>query len=119
MEKLIPKVSIGDIAKVCHEVNRAYCDTVGDPSQKAWEKADDWQRTSAIEGVDFFVRTRATAEELHENWCRDKIEAGWSYGPVKDAEKKEHPCLVPYNKLPMEQRVKDYLFRAVVKALCH
>lgn len=43
--------------------------------------------------------------------------AGWKYGPVKDPERKEHPCFVPYDGLPPEQRAKDYLFRAVVHQL--
>jgi len=42
---------------------------------------------------------------------------GWKYGPVKDAEKKEHPCFRPYNLLPRDQKAKDYIFRAIVHAL--
>jgi hypothetical protein len=42
---------------------------------------------------------------------------GWKYGPVKDPEKKEHPCFVPYDRLPTEQKAKDYIFGAVVKSL--
>lgn len=33
----------------------------------------------------------------HENWLRDKEKDGWTFGPVKDAEKKEHPCFVPFD----------------------
>jgi hypothetical protein len=47
----------------------------------------------------------------------EKLAAGWEYGPVKDAEAKRHPCLVPFNQLPREQQAKDYIFRAVVHAL--
>jgi hypothetical protein len=39
------------------------------------------------------------------------------YGEVKDAEKKTHPCIVPYKDLPPEQQAKDHLFKAVVSAL--
>ena len=39
------------IAKVCHEVNRAYCMSQGDGSQPRWEDAPDWQKQSAISGV--------------------------------------------------------------------
>jgi hypothetical protein len=49
----------------------------------------------------------------------DKEADGWKHGPVKDPEKKEHPCMVPYGQLPAEQRAKDYLFIAVVKAMCY
>lgn len=106
------------IARACHEVNRAYCLSLGDSSQKPWSAADEWQRESAIKGVRFAIENPdATPADQHEAWWRDKIAAGWSYGPVKDAEKKEHPCCVPYEQLPVEQRTKDALFQAVVNAL--
>jgi hypothetical protein len=41
---------------------------------------------------------------------------GWVYGTAKDAEKKTHPCMVPYDKLPLAQRRKDALFQAAVRA---
>ena len=41
-----------DIAKVAHEVNRAYCEALGDTSQLSWEDAPEWQKASARAGVD-------------------------------------------------------------------
>lgn len=106
------------IARVCHEANRAYCESIGDVSQKPWEDAEDWQRKSAILGVVFsMTHPEAPASAQHESWSAQKVQDGWVWGPVKDADKKEHPCLVPYDKLPVEQRRKDSLFQAVVKAL--
>lgn len=90
------------IAKIAHNVNRGYCLSIGDNSQPTWEEAPQWQKDSAIIGVKF------------HSWMKQKEEDGWKYGPVKDAEKKEHPCFVPYSELPKEQQTKDYLFRAVV-----
>ncbi len=46
-----------------------------------------------------------------------KEEEGWEWGPEKDANKKQHPCFVPYNQLPTEQQAKDFLFRQVVHSL--
>ncbi len=43
------------IAQVCHEANRAYCEAIGDFTQKAWGKAEQWQRDSAIRGVEFAI----------------------------------------------------------------
>ena len=40
-----------DIAKVAHEINLAYCESIGDNSQPTWELAPDWQKSSAINGV--------------------------------------------------------------------
>lgn len=39
------------------------------------------------------------------------------FGPVKDPERKEHPCFVPYDQLPAAQRAKDHIFNAVVRAV--
>jgi len=112
---------IGHIAQVCHEANRAYCATIGDNSQPTWDEAPDWQRGSAIEGVKFHLsnHSRGIAPKpsaSHDSWLAQKELDGWKYGPVKDAEKKEHPCFVPYDQLPIEQRLKDYIFAAVVQA---
>lgn len=108
---------VGWIASVAHEVNRAYCAGLGDHSQPEWDDAPEWQKSSARNGVKMHMANpNATPENSHESWLREKLENGWKYGPVKDPEKKEHPCCVPYGELPVEQRIKDYLFRAVVHA---
>lgn len=110
-------MTITDIAKVAHEVNRAYCKAIGDNSQPSWEDAPEWQKTSAVNGVDYHLSHETTPEMSHENWYKEKEADGWKYGPVKDPEKKEHPCMVSYQELPLEQRTKDYLFKAVVDSL--
>lgn len=105
------------IACVCHEANRAYCRTLGDDSQPSWEDAPDWQRASAMQGVLFhLMNPSAGAQASHESWLREKSAAGWKYGPEKNAERKEHPCFVPFHHLPKDQQVKDYLFRSIIHA---
>jgi hypothetical protein len=42
-----------EIAKVCHEANKAWCEANNDYSQKSWDEAEHWQRDSAIKGVEF------------------------------------------------------------------
>lgn len=106
---------IEDIAELCHEVNRAYCTAIGDNSQPAWIDAPAWQKDSAMNGVQAHIKSDLTPEQSHASWMEQKRAEGWKYGPVKDADKKEHPCFVPYEELPLMQRVKDFLFRAVVK----
>jgi hypothetical protein len=109
------------IARVCHEANRAYCATIGDNSQPTWENAPQWQKDSAIKGVEFHIARLDAGDEpspsaSHESWLEQKRIEGWKYGPTKDAEKKTHPCFMPYDGLPIEQRLKDYVFAAIVKA---
>jgi hypothetical protein len=108
---------VEDIAKVCHEANKAYCETLGDKSQQSWESAPQWQRVSAINGVSFHLSGDYPPESSHISWMKEKIQAGWKYGPIKDADKKEHPCLVPFEQLPIAQQIKDILFRNIVHAL--
>lgn len=106
------------IARVCHEVNRAYCRAIGDDSQAPWDDAEDWQRDSAIAGVTFRMMNQdAPPSAMHNNWMADKIRDGWQYGKVKDPEAKTHPCIVPFDQLPPEQQIKDYLFSAVVDVM--
>lgn len=101
-------------ARAAHEVNRAYCIAIGDTSQPAWEDAPDWQRSSARNGVAAALNG-ATPEQSHEGWMAEKLAMGWKYGPAKDPEKKEHPCMVPCSELPTEQRAKDTLFVSTVR----
>ena len=109
------------IARIAHETNRAYCQSIGDNSQPAWEDAPLWQKTSALQGVAFHLRNHQNGitpspSASHESWLEEKRADGWKYGPVKDPTKKEHPCFVQFDQLPVEQRLKDYLFGAIVRA---
>lgn len=106
------------IAQIAHEINRAYCESLGDDSQPSWESAPDWQKDSAVAGVEMHLANPdATPEQSHESWLFHKLADGWVHGEVKDAEAKTHPCCLPYEELPPEQKAKDYLFRAVVHQL--
>lgn len=103
-------------ARAAHEVNRAYCIVLGDMSQPAWEDAPDWQRSSALNGVRGVIAGN-TPEQSHESWLAEKTATGWKFGPVKDPDKKEHPCFVPYAELPAAQKAKDALFVAAVRGV--
>jgi hypothetical protein len=106
------------IARVCHEANRAYCIGLGDNSQLPWDDAPKWQKNSVLAGVRYrIINPLADNAEMHQQWLIQKAAEGWKYGPVKDAEKKEHPCYVPYEQLPHEQQTKDSLFSAIVSTL--
>uniref|UniRef100_X1Z8I7 Ryanodine receptor n=1 Tax=Capitella teleta TaxID=283909 RepID=X1Z8I7_CAPTE len=44
------------------------------------------------------------AENNHELWSMGKIEQGWSFNEVRDDARKWHPCLVPFDRLPPQER---------------
>ncbi len=78
--------------------NRAWCIAHGDLSQPAWDDAPEWQRSSAMTGVQGVIDGNGPRES-HACWLAEKEATGWKFGPVKDPEAKEHPCFVPYDEL--------------------
>lgn len=111
-------MNVESIARICHETNRAYCQTIGDDSQPEWANAPEWQKQSAENGVRFHLENpNATASHSHEEWLKEKESTGWRYGAVKNPETKEHPCFLPYDQLPEDQKKKDALFIAIIRAL--
>lgn len=113
-----PLLEPAEIARIAHEVNRAYCLALGDLSQLPWDEAPEWERASVLAGVMFHLsKPWKGPESSHEAWMAHKLAEGWQYGPTKDVEAKTHPCLVPFAALPVAQQAKDFLFRAIVHAL--
>jgi hypothetical protein len=107
-----------EIARVAHQVNKAYCEALGDSSQLNWSDAPEWQHRSAVLGVNLHINDpHAGPQASHESWMAEKIAEGWVYGKVKDPENKQHPCIVPFDQLPVAQQAKDHIFRGVVHAL--
>jgi ryanodine receptor 2 len=47
------------------------------------------------------------AKNTHEVWAAGRIADGWTYGPVRDDAAKKHPCLIPYEELPEEEKAYD------------
>ena len=105
------------IARVVHAANSELQAVQGDPvPSQPWDHEPREIRENVILGVRN-ARNGMTPEEHHEAWRQDKIRQGWRYGPSKDNQAKTHPCLVPFGQLPFDQRVKNVLFIAIVRAM--
>jgi hypothetical protein len=50
----------------------------------------------------------------HDRWMESKLAKNWRYGARKNTGKKLHPCLVPWEKLPENEKDKD---RDLVKGI--
>lgn len=106
-----------DCARICHEVNHAYCTAISEIFRPdTWDRCDADTKASAINGVQaFFANPHWTPEDMHNNWMQFKQNHGWKYGPRKNDAKKTHPMLITYIYVPPEQRAKDALFIAVCR----
>lgn len=113
-----PLLEPAEIARIAHDVNRAYRCALGEDAGPTWDEVPEWERASVLAGVMFHLsKPWKGPESSHEAWMAHKLAEGWQYGPAKDVEAKTHPCLVPFAELPVEQQAKDFLFRAIVHAL--
>jgi hypothetical protein len=105
------------IAKTCHQANKEWCEFNGDFYQKNWGDAEEWQRQSAIKGVEFRLDNPNLGHDAqHNNWLKDKVADGWVWGEVKDPIARTHPCIIDWASLPPVQMKKDVIFCAIVDA---
>lgn len=104
------------IAKVAYQANKAFSESNFDFSHKGWEDETDEVREGFVHAViRIFNNPKISPIEMHEAWKKDKIEQGWRYGESKDIKGRTHPCIAPYDKLPLFERLKDDLFINIVK----
>jgi hypothetical protein len=103
------------IAEFAHEINRAYCEAIGDHTQPKWADLPAHLQAGIMMGVEANMDSIMSPEQSHSVWMEEKRRTGWKYAPVKNVEAREHPCMVPWDLLPQDQRVKDYLFVAVMR----
>jgi hypothetical protein len=115
--KLTP-AAIDGIASVMHEATRAWQKANGQEPAPPWSRAPQWMKDSSVASVVWRIANPdAATSAQHDQWMMQKKADGWKLGKVKDAEKKTHPMMIPYAKLPEFERRKDALVNAVVDAL--
>lgn len=62
--------------------------------------------------------TERLAEHVHDLWIDRRTHDGWTYGPRRDDERREHPGLVPYDQLSeSEKDVDRQVARGVLEGL--
>ena len=57
--------------------------------------------------ADIMELSEKLAENTHEVWAAGRIAQGWTYGELRNDERKETPCLVPYCELPENEKSYD------------
>jgi DNA-binding transcriptional MerR regulator len=110
-----------DIARIIHNANRDLQIVQGDPvPSPPWDddEVPEYQREQNVASVEEALgNPDLTPRQNHEGWYERMRADGFVYGPVKDPVAKTHPTLLPWDQLPAEQRLKNRLFVAIVRAL--
>ena len=64
--------------------------------------------TSKVElPIEILALSEELAKNTHEVWAQRRFAEGWKYGPERNDKRKEHPCLVPYEVLPENEKEYD------------
>ena len=72
--------------------------------------------TSEVElSPEILELTELLAKNTHDVWAAGRISQGWTYGPTRNDQLKQHPCLVPYDELP--ECEKEYDRRTALETL--
>lgn len=110
-------MKVADIAKVCYEVNNAYRSAVGEMTKVGWDKLGKEAKAALIKGIEESLKEPKSAEQQHNTWLENMLAEGWKYAEKLNEKEKEHPQMVPFLGLPLEQRVKDSIFTAIIAAM--
>ena len=102
----LQQVSLADFMCAWHESRNYMVCTI--------KSLDEYKpRPVNLDGVsltgDLFDLREAIAENAHDIWALTRINEGWTYGPVRDDAKKQHPDLVPYSTLSDSEKEYDRL----------
>ena len=112
------KLSVTDVARVAHEVQRTYCMTQGDNSETPWESQSEYWKEKAQEIVrEYVTDPNAGINTRHDAWYKSKVAEGWTYGDDLDVAAKKSTRIMPWHFLPAEEQMRDMVFFGVVNAL--
>ena len=110
--------TIDSIAQTVHAALSAWSVAHDQPAYPAWSEAEDWMRDSTRQSVrEALADPEGSAGRQHDQWVKQKADAGWRYGETKDADRKTHPMMVEFAELPDFEQRKDAIVIALAKAL--
>jgi hypothetical protein len=107
VERNASMVPWDSLAEHLQESNRQQADVIGAKLKAVGccvAPLSDWSEP-------LFEFTTGEIERLarleHDRWMNGRVRDGWRYGARRDDAAKTHPCLVPYEELPADERDKN------------
>jgi hypothetical protein len=103
-------------ARAAHETLRVYRNAqgIGVPD---WDVAEEWMRQSSRAMVERLVAGTLDVEAEHDAWMRERLAAGWTWGPERNDTAKKNPLLRPWRELTEGQRGATHAQVSVVRGL--
>ena len=102
-------------ARVFYAASLVLQEALGEP-QPAWDELPAWQQDAMVD-VTRRCMVGATPEQLHALWVQHYSAHGWTYGPQKNWETKQHPVILPWQQLPGRYQARFKLWQAIVMTL--
>ena len=65
--------------------------------------------------IELEILVEEMSKNVHEVWAETRLSQGWTYGEQRNDELKTHPCLIPYEELPEEE--KEYARKTSIGTL--
>lgn len=106
-----------EIAKIIYEATRIEAEwSKRRIVPEKWDKRDEAFRKQFIAIIDKYLKQDKlpTPKEAHDSWMESYNKMGWKYGKERNTELKTHPDMLPYEKLPQDEKDKDAIFLAFV-----
>src|SRR6266704_3741830 len=104
-------LTVRQLGRLNHALRREVALIFGDGTiPPSWDDAPEWMHIESERSARKLLENPGMlAEEEHDRRVRQKITEGWKWGEVRDDEAKTHPSLVPFEKLPPGEQLKDLL----------
>jgi hypothetical protein len=83
---------------------------------RAWDELPAWQQDAMVD-VTRRCMVGATPEQMHALWVQHYSAHGWTYGPQKNWETKQHPTIMAWQHLPVRYQARFKLWQTIVMTL--
>ena len=109
--------SIEQIAKTAHLVHITYCKHIGSLTQPEWSEVSPSHKNVVYSSINKIIKGELkSVEDSHDAFVKYKYSQGWGFSETYSLENKTNPRLVAFERLSLEQRIKESLFFECVKS---
>lgn len=111
------KISINERrAEFVHDAIHLFAITSNAPVvSPIFKEKEKGARDNFLDAVKNHFDFTKSPESLHQSWIESYKKMGWVYGEKYDKEKRTHPDIVSYSKLPQKEKEKNDVFIALCK----